>query len=156
MIESLIPPALKYLSDLVLDNEEVKKFPKDFVTASMKWIRSWFLEDDPTAKAVVDSDSPAVAKEAVLGAKLNELMKNPQFVEELNGQLAAYNAHRSRIKNVADNAQIEVQGNVHIGDKGPGEDTGYDEKNVVKGGSIKAGQDLHLGDNYTNSGQTNS
>lgn len=146
MIESLIPLAKTYVFDLVLGNEEVKKFPGDFITASMKWIRSWFLEDDPTAKAVVESDSPTVAKEAVLGAKLNELLKNPQFVEELNGQLAAYNAHRSRIKNVANNAQIEVQGTVHIGDKGTGDATGYDEKNVVKGGSIKAGQDFHLGD----------
>lgn len=150
MIESLIPLAKTYVFDLVLGNEEVKKFPGDFVTASMKWIRSWFLEDNPTAKAVVESDSPAVAKEAVLGAKLTELLKNPQFVEELQGQLAAYNTHRSRIKNVADNAQIESQGTVHIGDTGAGDATTYDEKNVVKGGSIKAGQDFHLGDDYAN------
>lgn len=148
MLDSLISPALKYITDLVLDNEEVKKFPKEFVTASMKWISSWFLEDDLTAKAVVESDSPAVAKEAVLKAKLNELLKNPQFAQELNEHLAAYNIQRSRIKNVADNAQIEAQGNVHIGDKEIGDTTAYDEKNVIKGGSIKAGQDFHLGDDY--------
>ncbi len=118
MIDSLIPPALKYITDLVLDNEEVKKFPKEFITASMKWISSWFLEDDPTAKAVVESDSPAVAKEAVLKAKLHELLKNPQFAQELNEHLAAYTIQRSRIKNVAVGAQIEAQGNVHLGDKG--------------------------------------
>ena len=146
MIDSLIPPALKYITDLVLDNDEVKKFPKDFVTASMKWIRSWFLEDDPVTKTVVESDSPTVAKEAVLKAKLEQLIKNPQFEKELNGQLATYNDQRSRIKNVADNAQIEVQGSVHIGDEGTGDGAHYDEKNVVKGGSVKAVQDFHLGD----------
>ncbi|WP_373511555.1 hypothetical protein [Persicitalea sp.] len=149
MIDSLIPPALKYITDLVLDNEEVKKFPKEFITASMKWISSWFLEDDPVTKTVVNSDSPAVAKEAVLKAKLNELLKNPQFAQELNEHLAAYNVQRSRIKNVAVDAQIEAQGNVHIGDKGTGDTTAYDEKNVIKGGSIKAGKDFHLGDDYT-------
>lgn len=148
MIETVIPLAKTYVFDLVFNNEEVKKFPGDFVTASMRWIRSWFLEDDPTAMAVVESDSPTIAKEAVLGAKLTELLKNPQFVEELQEQLADYQTHCSRIKNVADNAQIEAQGTVHIGDKGASEATQYDEKNVAKGGSIKAGQDFHLGDDY--------
>ncbi len=149
MIDSLIPPALKYITDVVLDNEEVKKFPNDFITASMKWISSWFLEDDPTAKAVVESDIPAVAKEAVLKVKLTELLKNPQFAQELNEHLATYNVQRSRIKNVAVDAQIEAQGNVHIGDKGTGDTTAYHEKNVIKGSSITAGKDFHLGDDST-------
>lgn len=149
MMDSLIPAALKYVADLVLDNEEVKKFPADFVTASMKWIRSWFLEDDPVTKSVVESDSPVVAKEAVLKAKLEQLLKNPQFAQELNQQMAAYTTERSRIKNVADNAELEAQGNLRIGDKGTGDATVYDQKNIIKGGSAKAGQDFQLGDDYT-------
>lgn len=99
---------------------------------------------------MVESDSPAVAKEAILKVKLSELLKNPQFAQELNEHLAAYTIQRSRIKNVAVDAQIEAQGNVHIGDKGAaGDTTAYDEKNVIKGGSLKAGQDFHLGDDST-------
>lgn len=147
MLNSLIATAMPYLTDLLLKNEEVQKFPKDFVSASMRWIRSWFLEDDPVTKKVVESDKPAVVKEAVLEAKLEELLKNPQFEQELRAQLATYQEHRSRIKNVVDNAQIEAVGNVHIGDKGATDSTLYEEKNVVKDGStIKAGKDFHLGD----------
>ncbi|QDK81276.1 hypothetical protein EXU85_22750 [Spirosoma sp. KCTC 42546] len=152
MIETLIPLAKTYLFDLILDNEEVKKFPKDFVTASMLWIRSWFLEDDPTAKAVVDSASPTVAKEAVLEAKLKELLKNPKFQHELKTKLEEYKTHLGSIKNVVDNAEIEADGNIHIGDKGLATDNSYYEKNTVKGGAkVKAGKDFHLGDDKTDS-----
>lgn len=83
-------------------------------------------------------------------AKLSELLKNPQFDQELNEHLATYHVQRSRIKNVAVEAQIEAPGNVHMGDKGTADDTtAYDEKNVIKGGSIKSGQDFHLGDDST-------
>jgi hypothetical protein len=124
---------MTYLSDLVLKNEEVQKFPKDLMSASMRWIRSWFLEDDP------------VTKEAVLEAKLRELLKNPQFEQELRAQLATYETHRPRLKNVVDNAKIEAQGNVRLGDTGITDSGTYDEKNVVKGGSI-SGNDVHIGD----------
>jgi spore germination protein GerM len=136
---------MTYLSDLVLKNEEVQKFPKDLLSASMRWIRSWFLEDDPVTKTVVESTAPTVAKEAVLEAKLRELLKNPQFEQELRAQLATYETHRPRLKNVVDNAKIEAQGNVRLGDTGITDSGTYDEKNVVKGGSI-SGNDVHIGD----------
>ena len=147
MIETLLPQAMAYLTDLLLKNEEVQKFPKDFVSASMRWVRSWFLEDDPLTKAVVESNKSAGVEEAVLHDKLSELLKNPQFVEELRGQLAAYATHRPRQKNVVDGSTIEATGPVRIGDTGQiGEDS-YDEKNVVKEGStIKTGGDFRLGD----------
>lgn len=151
MIETLIPLAKTYLFDLLIDNEEVKKFPKDFVTASMLWIRSWFLEDDPTAKAVVESASPTVAKEAVLEAKLKELLKNPKFEDELKAKLEEYKTHSGNFKNVVDGAEITADGNVHIGDKGLVTNDSYNEKNIVKGeAKIKAGKDFHLGDDQTN------
>ena len=147
MLDTLLTQAMPYLTDLLLKNEEVQKFPKDFVSASIRWIRSWFLKDDPVTKTVVESDSPALAKEAVLKAKLQELLKNQQFAQELQEQLAEWQQHRSRIKNVVDNAEIEADGNMHIGDKGSANDGQYDEKNVVKGGAkLKAGKDFHLGD----------
>jgi hypothetical protein len=39
-----------------------------------------------------------------------------------------------------------VQGGVHIGDKGIVANEIYDEKNIVKGSTIKAGGDFRLGD----------
>ncbi|MEZ0483420.1 hypothetical protein [Fibrella aquatica] len=145
----MIPVAIKYVTDLLLENEEVKKFPKDFVTAGMLWVRSWFLkEDDPVTKGIIESETqPTAVKEAVLEAKLKELLKNPQFVQELQAQLATYAQHSPTAKNIIDGANIDVTGSVHIGDTGITDAATYDQKNVVKSGSvIKAGGDFRLGD----------
>ena len=149
MNETLLPLAIKYVADLVLENEEVKKFPKDFVTEGAKWVRSWFLkEDDPVTKSIIESETqPMVVKEAVLGAKLSELMKNPQFVEELKAQLVAYAHHSPTAKNIVEGGNIDVTGSVYIGDKAGDDSAAYDQKNVVRQGSIiKAGGDFRLGD----------
>ena len=147
--EALIPIATKYVTDLVLENEEVKKFPKDFVTAGAKWVRSWFLKpDDPVTKSTIESETqPVAVKEAVLEAKLSELLKNPQFVEELKAQLSAYAQHSPTAKNVIEGSSIDVTGSVYIGDKAGDDSAAYDQKNVVRQSSIiKAGGDFRLGD----------
>ncbi len=148
MLESLIALAKPYLTTLVLENEEVQKFPKDFVSASMRWIRSWFLEDDPTTQAVVQSAQPMVVKEAVLEVKLRELLKNPQFEEELRAQLAAFETHHPSRKNVLEShVRVETEEDIHIGDKAPGDTAAYDEKNIVgTGTTIKSGKGFRLGD----------
>lgn len=149
----LIETATTYLLDLLVKNEEVKKFPQDFVSASMQWVRSWFLADDPVTEKVINSDKPAAVKEAVVEAKLEELMKNPQFVEELKAKVYEYERHRKRQKNVVgESAHIEAAGNVRLGDQGAATDEGYDQKNVVQG-KIKAGGDVSIGDvNYSSGG----
>jgi len=43
---SLLETATAYLLDLLVKNEEVKKFPQAFITASTQWVRSWFLTDE--------------------------------------------------------------------------------------------------------------
>ena len=100
--------------------------------------------DDPITKSIVESETQPVAiKEAVLEAKLSELLKNPQFVEELKAQLATYAQHSLTAKNIMDGGAIDVVGSVHIGDKTGGDTTNYDQKNIVKGGTaIKAGGDF--------------
>ena len=48
---AILQKALDYIVNIVTENEEVQQFPKDFVTTSMQWIRSWFLVDDPKMEA---------------------------------------------------------------------------------------------------------
>ncbi len=48
---ALLETALDYIFSIITENEAVKKFPIDFVTASAQWIRSWFLIDDPKTAA---------------------------------------------------------------------------------------------------------
>jgi hypothetical protein len=143
----LLDTALDYLLSVVTENEEVKKFPKDFVTASMQWIRSWFLIDDPVSTSIVDNAAmPEVAKKAVLEAKLNTLKDNPEFMKELEAKVQAFSVQRERIKNVVSDANIDVAGKIHIGDSGTSASDNYDQKNVIKGGTFKSGGDFHLGD----------
>jgi Effector-associated domain 11 len=151
---ALIEKALDYIIGIVTENEEVRKFPKDFVTASMKWIRSWFLTDDPKTEAkLADPNRSIESKKTIIESKLEDLHENPQFVKELTEQLKGFDQQKARLKNVVTNADIDVKGNVHIGDKGNSSGDNYDEKNVVKGGTIKAGGDFRLGDDVVSGNQ---
>lgn len=150
----MIDAARKYLLDLILENEEVKKFPKDFVTASMQWIRSWFLIDDPTAEILLDLTGAEAAKTKLVEAKLPQLLENQAFVQELERKMAEFAVQRERISNVVDHSNIEVGGNVRIGNRGvPPTGAQYDQENVVRNSTIKAGGNFTLGnDNVQASG----
>jgi hypothetical protein len=144
---ALIETATAYILGIITENEEVKKFPKDFVSASMNWIRSWFLEDDPKAVAKLNDVSKSDDyKKAVIEAKLEDLEGNEAFQKELAEKLQAYSQHKITRKNVLEDADIEAVGSVWIGDNAGSAENVFDEKNIVKGGSVKAGKDFRLGD----------
>ena len=144
-IESAVATA--YILNIITENEEVKKFPKEFVSASMRWISSWFLEDDPKIVAKLnDATRSEESKKTLIESKLEDLEGNAVFQQELAEKLQAYTQHKARLKNVIENADIEADGSVWIGDKGNVSDGEFDEKNVIKGGKIKAGKDFRLGD----------
>lgn len=144
--------ALKYVLGLVIENEEVKKFPKDFITASMKWVRSWFLVDDPIAEAVINTPGNEALKKTVVEQKLPKLLENEQFIKELQAQIQAFAVQRERLKNVLDNSNVEVQENIHIGDRGAASGDDHNQKNVIKDSTLKAGGDFRLGDDIVRAG----
>ena len=144
---ALLETALDYIFGIVTENETVKKFPKDFVTASAQWIRSWFLIDDPkTAAKLAEPQRSAESKKTLIEAKLENLLDNADFVKELEERLSAFEQHKSRLKNVITDADIDVKGNFRMGDQGHSSGDNYDQKNVIQGGTIKAGRDFRLGD----------
>ena len=117
----MIETALKYVVGFLIENEEIKKFPQDFVTSSMQWIRSWFLIDDPVADAVASLPGNEEAKKAAIQAKLPKLLKNETFVQELEAQIQAFQAERTKLSsitinnnNVGNNNRntANVQGNI--------------------------------------------
>lgn len=143
----LLEPALDYIVSILTKNETIKNLPKDFITASTQWIRSWFLIDDPkTAAKLAEPTRSAESKKTLIEAKLEDLLENADFVKELEERLATFEQHKSRLKNVITDADIDAHGNVHIGDKGHSSGDNYDQKNVIQGGTIKAGGDFRLGD----------
>ncbi|MDH4462366.1 MAG: hypothetical protein QE277_13150 [Flectobacillus sp.] len=145
---ALLETATAYILGIITENEEVKKFPTDFVSASMKWIRSWFLEDDPkTAAKLADVSRSEESKKTLIESKLEELEGNEVFQKELAEKLQAYTQHKITRKNIVENTDIETDGSIWIGDKeNTSSDNDYDEKNMVISGKIKAGKDFRLGD----------
>jgi len=136
----------KFLLNLILENEEVKKFPKDFVTASMKWIRSWFLiDDDQVVKTVLNSSGNEALKTVILEQKLPTLMENETFKQEFERHFTEYKEQKQKIKNVIEDIDMDIKGNVRIGDNGPVVDH-IEEKNKIKKGKFKIDGDFHLGD----------
>ena len=150
----LLETALDYIFGIVTENEAVKKFPKDFVTASAQWIRSWFLVDDPkTAAKLAEPQRSPESKKTLIEAKLENLLENAVFVKELEERLATFEKQKIRVKNEVTDANIEAKGDVHIGDKGLSSGDNYDQKNIIKGGTIKAGGDFRLGDDVVTGNQ---
>lgn len=145
---ALLEAATTYVLDLLTENEELKKIPKEFLDASVLWVKSWFLvpEEPKTNAKLEDPNKPVEVKKDIIQDRLEVLKENPQFMQELSDRIAAFEQQRARIKNVVADGNIEVGGNVHIGDKGASSGDQYEEKNIVKGGTIKAGGDFRLGD----------
>jgi ferritin-like metal-binding protein YciE len=151
---SLIQKATDFIFGIVLEDETVKNFPKEFVAESAKWIRSWFLKDDPKTEAkLTDSARNAENKKAVIETKLEDMLENATFKAALEQQLAQFEQQKARLKNVVTDADIDVKGNVHIGDNGSSSGDNYNEKNVIKGSTIKAGGDFRLGDDVVSGNQ---
>jgi hypothetical protein len=152
---ALIEKAAEYILNIITEDETVKGFPKEFIAESAKWVKSWFLKpEDPKTNAKLEDPNKSIeVKKDIIQDKLADLKGNTQFQKELTERLAAFEQQRSRLKNVVSNADIDVKGSVHIGDKGSSSGDNYDEKNIIKGSTIKAGGDFRLGDDVISGNQ---
>ncbi|MFZ4428707.1 MAG: CHAT domain-containing protein [Saprospiraceae bacterium] len=146
----MLTTATKFILDMLLEHEELKNFPKEFVQEAGLWVKSWFLKpEDPKSSAkLLDTGKPVEDKIDIIEDILKELENNRQFQQELAAHLAAFEEQRARIKNVVTDAKIAVKGDVHIGDKGLSNDDGYHKKNVVQGGHFEVGGGFRLGDDF--------
>ena len=63
----MLETATQYILDLLTDNEELKKFPKEIIDASVKWVKSWFLipEDSKTNAKLEDPNKPMEVKKDI-------------------------------------------------------------------------------------------
>jgi len=144
----LVAIATQYVLDLLTENEELKKLPQAFVSEAVGWVKSWFLKpDDPKTNAKLeDPDKSIEVKKDIIQDVLAELADNAAFQQALEVRIAALAAQRARIKNVVSNTDIDVEGDIHVGDKGSSPDDTYDEKNILKDSTVKAGGNFRLGD----------
>jgi hypothetical protein len=138
-----------FIQALITGSEELHKFPIEFVEVSLKWIRAWFMKDDPIIEAVLVSKGNFELKRKVIEAKLPELEQNKQFVQELGKRLADYES----MKNVILKSKLDVKRDAHIGDNGKAkEESDRGIKNAIIGSEVKVGGNLHVGDHHTHKG----
>lgn len=127
-------------------NKELHNAVDDFVTDSVKWVRGWFGNGKNTAlmqKLEAEPESPEVKKE--LSKAMDGMAGNEQFMKQLEKWIQESKKPNPSMKNVLKDVDVEVDGNINIGDKGSN-DQKYDMKNVVERSKFKASGDFNLGD----------
>lgn len=148
----LVSIGLGLLVNTCVKNKAVNTAIDDFVTDSVNWVTGWFKKSNKVSAIntlVAEPDSPAAKQEAT--SAMSEMVKDPDFKEELQRWIAENQKPNPSIKNVitkknvVKDANIEVAGNVKIGDKTSGH-SNYDQKNVIDNSTIKSGGDFSLGD----------
>jgi len=142
----LITLGIGLIVNTCVKNKEVNAAIDDFVSDSVRWVRGWFGKNNKNAlmQKLEDSpESPEVKKE--LSNAMTEMSKNEQFMKELQRWIAESKKPNPTMKNVLEDINIEVEGNIKIGDKTVTNEK-HDMKNVVKKGTIKGGGDFVLGD----------
>ena len=148
----LVTIGLGLLVNTCVKNKAVNTAIDDFVTDSVNWVKGWFKKsNDPSLinNLVASPESPE-AKEEVASA-MSEMVKDEDFKTELMRWIKENDKPNPSIKNVItkknvlEDANVEVDGDIKIGDKNPSEGN-HDEKNVIKNSVIKGGGDFTLGD----------
>ena len=90
-------------------------------------------------------------EKAEVNVAMNEMIKNDHFKIELEKWINESKKENPSIKNVItkknviEDANLEIEGNIKIGDKSEGQNN-FDEKNTMKNVTIKGGGDFTLGD----------
>lgn len=148
----LISLGVGLLVNTCAKNKAVNTAIDDFVTESVTWVRGWFKKGNKEAlvqKIQEQPESPEVLEEA--NSVMSELAKDETFRKELELWIAESKKPNPSMKNVItrknviDGADIEVAGNIRIGDANKGLDR-HDVKNSIKNSTIKGGGDFTLGD----------
>ena len=150
----LLTTAAEYVLGIITENEDVKKFPKEFVGESIKWVKSWFLTpEDPRNTAKLEDPNKAIeVKKDIIDDKLMDLQSNPVFMQELAAKLQIYNAEKLKLLNVIDDSEIDVKGNFRQGNTGSISTSNADETNVIKRSKITVTGDFIQGDDTRGAG----
>lgn len=134
--------ATEFVLGIISQNEGMENPSNDFVTASMTWIRSSFLTDDPITSTILENkDLPEMVKKTVLEAKLKTLENNPYFTKALNEKLQAFLHYKAHLKKVFDSSEMGVKGNTNSEDNAHPPSDNYDE---IQSRSLKASEDFGL------------
>ncbi|MCF8368895.1 MAG: hypothetical protein K9G76_07610 [Bacteroidales bacterium] len=142
----LITLGIGFIVNTFAKNKEVHSVVDDFVTQSAKWVRGWFVKNDQEEVIKKLEEQPdSEETKATMNSTMQEMIKDDQFKLELEKWVSECQKPLPSMKNVLENVNIEVAGNINFGDKG-GSDQVYDQKNIMRGSNIKGGGDFNFGD----------
>lgn len=142
----LITLSIGYIVNTLAKNVEVQTSVDDFVSASAKWIRSWFSgSDDENVIDELQENPESVEAKETLKDNLQQMTRDEDFKEKLSKWVREYEKPNPSLKNVLDSVELEIQGNINVGDKDGGGQQ-FDQKNVIRKSKIKGGGDFNLGD----------
>jgi hypothetical protein len=148
----LVTIGLGLLVNTCVKNQAVNTAIDDFVTDSVKWVKGWFGKSNKASLIQKLQDEPESEEvKAEVNVAMNEMIKNDHFKIELEKWINESKKENPSIKNVItkknviEDANLEIEGNIKIGDKSEGQNN-FDEKNTMKNVTIKGGGDFTLGD----------
>ncbi len=134
--------ATEFVLGIISQNEGIKNSSNDFVAASMTWIRSSFLTDDPITSTILENkDLPETVKKPVLEAKLKTLENNPQFNKALDEKLQAFLRYKAHLKNAVDASDTAVKGNALTEDSANVPNNNYFH---LGNDSVQVGDNAHI------------
>jgi Effector-associated domain 11 len=137
----------KFVLDLLTENEELKKFPQEFISESVKWVKSWFLtpEDPKSTAKLADPNKSIEVKKDIIEDKLAELKDNALFMKELAAKMAAFEQQKTTKRSIIEGGSFKIKGNAHVGSVDASNQQQVDEENVLKNTHFEVDGDFHLG-----------
>jgi hypothetical protein len=139
---------LDYVSDVVFQNDAFKQCPNGLKESSNRFIADWILVNPKFAEKLRNPAHNATRKEGWIQDRLDDLDDNAVFQAELARQIEHYDQQKERYKNIVENADVDVEEDIRIGDDNVSPNERFTEKNIVRGGKYTSKGSFRLGDNY--------
>jgi hypothetical protein len=145
---ALLETAAEYILGIIVEDDNFKKFPKEFIGESVKWVKSWFLtpEDPKTTAKLEDPKKSVEYKKDIIDDKLEELTTNTAFMQELIIKIQAYETHKQTSLNTINDTELDVKGSFRQGNTGGESSNKAMEQNTIKRSKITVGGDFRQGD----------
>ena len=145
-IMELITLSIGYIINTFAKNEAVQEAVDDFFSESVRWISGWFKKSGQESLVQkLESGSASKEVQTEIETVMTDMVQDDQFRAELTKWIQEYQKPEPTMKNVLEDVELDIEGNVNIGDKDGGGQS-FDKKNVVKSSKIKSGGDFNLGD----------
>lgn len=139
---------LDYVLDVVFQNNAFNQCPNDLRESSNRFVADWILVNPKLREKLQNLMLDTERKQGLIEARLDDLEDNAVFQAELARQIERYDEQKEMYKNIVENADVNVEEDIRIGDDNVSPNERFTEKNIVRGGTYTSKGGFRLGDNY--------